>query len=159
MMEMLFKFNGREFPCQEDFWDDRRFSGLPTFTFRQVGVRSVEFQALPGSEARALRGKTIRHASFLGPGGQALLSLRTGGFRCRGARRGARWTRLILRKHGRIFDWIFFPPMLFPRNPAKGGTSGPQACFLAGKRIAKVKVGKDFRDSPRKCCLKEGPGI
>jgi hypothetical protein len=32
--------------------------------------------------------------------------------------------------------------MLFPRNPAKGGTSGPQACFLAGKRIAKVKVDK-----------------
>jgi hypothetical protein len=29
--------------------------------------------------------------------------------------------------------------MLFPRNAL---TSGPQACFLAGKRIAKVKVGK-----------------
>jgi len=24
-------------------------------------------------------------------------------------------------------------PMLFPRNPAKGGTSGPQACFFAEK--------------------------
>jgi hypothetical protein len=30
-------------------------------------------------------------------------------------------------------------PMLFPRNAL---ASGPQACFLAGKRIAKVKVGK-----------------
>jgi hypothetical protein len=29
--------------------------------------------------------------------------------------------------------------MLFPRNAL---ASGPQACFLAGKRIAKVKVGK-----------------
>jgi hypothetical protein len=29
-------------------------------------------------------------------------------------------------------------PMLFPINPAKGGTSGPQACFLAEKAIAKV---------------------
>jgi hypothetical protein len=28
--------------------------------------------------------------------------------------------------------------MLFPRNTL---ASGPQACFLAGKRIAKVKVG------------------
>jgi len=32
--------------------------------------------------------------------------------------------------------------MLFPRNPAKGGTSGPQACFAAEKKIAKVKMGK-----------------
>jgi hypothetical protein len=32
--------------------------------------------------------------------------------------------------------------MLFPRNPAKGGTSGPQACFFAEKGIEKVKVGK-----------------
>jgi hypothetical protein len=29
--------------------------------------------------------------------------------------------------------------MLFPRNAL---ASGPQACFLAGKRIAKVKLGK-----------------
>jgi hypothetical protein len=27
-------------------------------------------------------------------------------------------------------------PMLFPRNPAKGGTSGPQACFFAEKETA-----------------------
>jgi hypothetical protein len=31
--------------------------------------------------------------------------------------------------------------MLIPRNAL---ASGPQACFLAGKRIAKVKVGKAF---------------
>jgi len=43
---------------------------LPTFTFRQVGARSIEFQALPGPEVRALRAKIMRHASFLGPGGQ-----------------------------------------------------------------------------------------
>ncbi len=76
----------------------------------------------PGPEARALRGKIMRHTSFLGPGGQALLSLRTGGFRCRGARRGARWARLILRKQGRIFDWISFPSDSF---------SAQRPCFRA----------------------------
>ncbi|HXZ38579.1 MAG TPA: hypothetical protein VEL68_21295, partial [Thermodesulfobacteriota bacterium] len=35
---------------------------------------------------------------------------------------------------------FLFPPMLFPRNAL---ASGPQACFLAEKRLAKVKVGKD----------------
>jgi hypothetical protein len=29
-------------------------------------------------------------------------------------------------------------PILFPRNPANGGTSGSQACFLAEKAITKV---------------------
>jgi hypothetical protein len=32
--------------------------------------------------------------------------------------------------------------MLFARNPAKGGTSGPQAWFGAEKGLFKVKVGK-----------------
>jgi len=30
-------------------------------------------------------------------------------------------------------------PILFPRNPAIGGTSGPQACFFAEKGTAKVR--------------------
>jgi hypothetical protein len=34
-------------------------------------------------------------------------------------------------------------PMLFPRNPAKGGTSGPQAWFGAEKGLLKMKVGKN----------------
>jgi hypothetical protein len=34
--------------------------------------------------------------------------------------------------------------MLFPRNPAKGGTSGPQACLFGEKPAAEVKVGKSF---------------
>jgi hypothetical protein len=51
---------------------------LPTFTFRQVGVKAIQFKALPGPEARALREKIMRHASFLGPGGLAILSPRTG---------------------------------------------------------------------------------
>jgi len=29
----------------------------------------MEFQAVPGPEARALRGKIMRHRSFLGSGG------------------------------------------------------------------------------------------
>jgi hypothetical protein len=32
---------------------------------------------------------------------------------------------------------ILFPPMLFAHNPAKGGTSGPQARFSAEKREQK----------------------
>jgi hypothetical protein len=43
---------------------------LPTFTFPQVVVKEIEFQAMPGPEARALRVKTMRRRSFLGPGGQ-----------------------------------------------------------------------------------------
>jgi hypothetical protein len=48
-------------------------STLLTFTFRQGDARLIECQALPGPETRALRAKTIRHTSFLGPGGQAVL--------------------------------------------------------------------------------------
>jgi hypothetical protein len=36
--------------------------------------------------------------------------------------------------------------MLFPRNPAKGGTSGPQAWLEAEKGLFKVKVGKAKKD-------------
>jgi hypothetical protein len=38
---------------------------LPTFTFRQFGVRLIEFQGLPGQKARALRVKNHR-ASYFG---------------------------------------------------------------------------------------------
>jgi hypothetical protein len=48
----------------------RIWGALPTFTFRQVGERWIELQALPGPEARALRAKTMRRPSCLGPGGQ-----------------------------------------------------------------------------------------
>ncbi len=48
---------------------------LPTFTFLRVGVKCTGFQALPGPEARALRAKTMRHASFLGPGGPPKLRI------------------------------------------------------------------------------------
>jgi 8-oxo-dGTP pyrophosphatase MutT (NUDIX family) len=56
----------------------RRWIILPPFTFRQVGRRWIEFQAFPGPEARALRAKTMRHPSFSGSGGQALLRARRG---------------------------------------------------------------------------------
>ena len=59
--------------------------GAP-FTFYQVNVSLIEFQALPGPEARALRAKIIRQHSFSGLGGQAVLSPGTGLFRCRGGR-------------------------------------------------------------------------
>jgi hypothetical protein len=45
---------------------------------------------LPGPEARPLRVKIMRRVSFLGPGGQAVLSEQKGLFRCKGARSGAR---------------------------------------------------------------------
>jgi hypothetical protein len=94
---------------------------LAPLTFRQVSVGPIEFQALPGPEVRLRRTpKIMRHASVLGPGGQAVLSPRTGLFRCRGARSirldcelGARWARPILRKHGRTSDWISFPADAF----------------------------------------------
>jgi len=76
-------------------------NSCPLFTFRQMAVSSTEFQALPGPEVRPLCAKTIRHGSFLGPGGQALLFPRTGLFGCRGARPGARSAHLVLRKN----DW------------------------------------------------------
>jgi hypothetical protein len=43
---------------------------LPPFTFQQADVSLIEFQALPGPEARALRAKTMRQHSFSGLGGQ-----------------------------------------------------------------------------------------
>jgi len=70
-------------------------------------------EALPGPEVRALREKIMRRLSFLGSGGQALLSPRTGLFRCRGARPGAQWARLFLRKPDRIAGWISFPADAF----------------------------------------------
>jgi hypothetical protein len=92
---------------------------LPPFTFPQVGVRWVEFQALPGRKSAigGLRAKTMWHTPFLGPGGQAVLSPRAGLLRGWGARPGARWARHILRKHGGSPDEILLPPMLFPRDP------------------------------------------
>jgi hypothetical protein len=51
---------------------------LAPFTFRQMAVSSIEFQALHGPEARPLGAKTIRQGSFLGPGGQAVLCARAG---------------------------------------------------------------------------------
>src|SRR5512143_2801065 len=43
--------------------DEEKSTGnhlLPTFNFRPAGVKPIEFQALPGPEARALRAKTMR---------------------------------------------------------------------------------------------------
>jgi hypothetical protein len=51
---------------------------LTPFSFRQMGVSSIEFQALPGPEVRPLCAKTIRHGPLLGPGGQAVLCAKTG---------------------------------------------------------------------------------
>jgi hypothetical protein len=45
---------------------------LPTFSFSQVGVKAIEFQAMPGPEARALRAKTMkaRLVSWIGRAAQ-----------------------------------------------------------------------------------------
>jgi len=42
---------------------------LATSTFPHVGIKVIEFQAMPGPEARAWCEKTRRPASFLGSGG------------------------------------------------------------------------------------------
>jgi hypothetical protein len=52
----------------------RRFRRLRTVTLRRVVVIAIGFQALPRREARALREKTMRRSSWLGSGGQLLLS-------------------------------------------------------------------------------------
>jgi hypothetical protein len=108
------------------------FLALPTFTFRQVGVKAMEFQAVPGPEARALHGKIMRHESFLGPGGQTDLSPRTGIFRCRGAQPGARAARPIQRKPRRISGWNSFPADAF---------SVQRPCFRATSSVwSKKKI-------------------
>jgi hypothetical protein len=97
---------------------------LRLFTFQQLGVSLIEFQALPGPGARALRAKTMRQYSFSGLGGQAILSPGTGLSRCRGARPGARWARLILRKPDRISGCISFPADAFSaQRPSFRATS------------------------------------
>jgi hypothetical protein len=122
------------------FPDQSESTKVASFTSRQGDVSPVEFQALPGPEVRALRAKIMRHVSFLGPGGHEILSARAGLFRCRGARPGAEPPASLCGNTIGPPAGIFFPPMLFPRNAL---TSGPQACFLAEKRIAKVKGGKN----------------
>ncbi len=117
---------------------------MSTFTFRQVGVASTEFQALPGPEARALRAKSMRHAPFLGPGGQAVLSLITGVFRCRGARLGARWARPILRKHGDTSEWISFPADAF---------SAHRPCFRATSLLFSRKQTRKSEDGQAGPCF------
>jgi hypothetical protein len=99
---------------------------LPTFNFRQVGIRPVEFQVLAGPEAGALRGKTMRRASFFGPGGQAVFS-RVPGWSDGGApglsvSSAEPMARLILRKDGAISEWISFPTDAF---------SAQRPCFQA----------------------------
>ena len=93
---------------------------LPPFIFQQVDLSLIEFRALPGPKARALRAKTMRQHSFSGLGGQAVHSPETGLFRCR----GARWARLILRKPDRISGWISFPADAFSaQRPSSRATS------------------------------------
>lgn len=42
---------------------------------------------------------------------------RTGRFRCRDTRRGARWARRILRRNSGTFDWMSFPADAFCAEP------------------------------------------
>jgi len=117
---------------------------LPPFTFGQVGLSPIEFQALPGPEVRALREKTMRRPSFLGPGGRVVLSPRTGLFVVGAPGRApdgpASKLRIVdcrmrIEKKAKKSE-IRNPkseitgPMLFPRNAL---TSGPQACFFREK--------------------------
>jgi hypothetical protein len=112
---------------------------LPSFTFQQVDVNHIEFRALPGSEARTLRAKIMRQHSFSGLGGQAVLSPGKGLIRCRGARPGARWARLFLRKPDRISGWISFPADAFSaQRPSFRATS----LLFRKKERTKVKGGK-----------------
>jgi len=108
-------------------------------TSQQVDLSLIEFRALPGPEARALCAKTMRQHPFSGLGGQLVLSPRTGLFRCRGARPGARWARLILRKPDRLSGWISFPADAFcAQRPCFRATS----LLFRKKARTKAKGGK-----------------
>ena len=106
--------------------------GAP-FTFQQVDVSLIEFQALPGPKARALRAKIMRQHSVSGLGGQAVLSPGTGLFRCRGGRAPGGPASICGNPIGSP-DGFLFPPMLFPRNAL---APGPQVCFFAKRKEQK----------------------
>jgi len=104
-----------------------------------LGLRWIEFQALPGPEARALRAKTMRRASFPGPGGQFKCGMWSA--ECGMARTetknsefpipnsefgGDRWARLALRRHGGVSEWNSFPADAFcAQRPCFRATSLP----------------------------------
>ncbi len=121
-----------------------KWGGLRPFTFQQLGVSLIEFQALPGPEERALRAKTMRQHSFSGLGGRAILSLGARLVRCRGGRPGARRARLNLRKHGRISGWISFPADAFS---AQRPSFRAQACFFCKKGKDRSERGKKQGDT------------
>ncbi len=78
-------------------------------------------------------------------GGQAILSLITWVFRCR----GARWARLILRKQGGIFDWISFPADAFSaQRPCFRATS-----LLFGRKKNRKSEGRQAIKGDIKGCL------
>ncbi len=103
----------------------------------QVEKANEKDSAFPGPEARTLREKTMRHPSLPGPGGQAILSPRTGLFRCRGARHEFRVTdepASLCGDRAGPAAALLFPPMLFPRNVL---ASGPKVCFSREKESQK----------------------
>jgi hypothetical protein len=89
----------------------------------------------------------MRHASFLGPGGQFKYGMRN----CKKEAKnsafqipnselgGARWARLILRKHRRVSDSMSYPADAFS---SQCPWFRARILLLAERRIAKVKVGK-----------------
>jgi hypothetical protein len=101
-------------------------------TFHQVPVRWIEFQAVPGPEARAWRAKIMRHTSFLGPGGPPQLRIVDCGMRIEKETP----TPEIRNSKSAIQSADLFS------RPAPGGTSGPQACPYPGKGNQKAKGDK-----------------
>ena len=118
---------------------------LAPSTFCPVGVRCIEFHAVPGPEPRASRPKIMGRIVLRWPGRALYLAwFRAGepvslslagqgvvGAPGRAPERPAPFCGTAAGSPGRILC----PPMLFPRNPAKGGTAGPQARFGAKKDL------------------------
>ena len=107
---------------------------MPPFTFRKAGRRWIEFQALPGPEARALGAKSMRHDSLSSPGGllNAECRLRNGKKEAKNSEfhipnselGNTRWARPILRRSGEISEWISFPADAFcAQRPCSRATS------------------------------------
>ena len=126
---------------------------LSPFTFHQADVKWIEFQAVPGPEARAMARKNheARLVSWAGRAlylawcraGKPFFSREQSDCLAGTSREARDWVAdgpaPFCGSTGGSSSGIFFPPMLFARHAL---ASGPQPCLCPWKRISKVKGGK-----------------
>jgi len=89
-----------------------------------MGVSSIEFQALPGPEARALRAKTMRRTSFLELGGHPFFPQDLADSEVGAPGRAPDGPAPLCGSIAGSPGGILIPPIFFARNAL---ASGPQA--------------------------------